>query len=233
MIISIQQPEHWPWLGFFDKVQQVDTVVLFDTVQFKPRYFETRVRIRTFQVPRWQWLRVPILGARHRQLIKDVKIDNNQPWQEEALKAIEMNYKKAPFWRKYYKNIKEIYNRKWECLVDFDTTSIKWISQQLGLKVKYILASTLDVNGKADDLLVDICKKLSALEYLSGKFGKDYIDSRKFKKAGVKLKFQEFEHPRYSQFHPGNFQTGMSALDLLFNHGNKAKEVLANKFHVA
>ena len=35
MIISIQQPEFFPWLGYFDKISRVDQVVILDNVQFR------------------------------------------------------------------------------------------------------------------------------------------------------------------------------------------------------
>jgi len=33
VIITIHQPEHLPWLGFFDKIRQADVFVLLDTTQ--------------------------------------------------------------------------------------------------------------------------------------------------------------------------------------------------------
>ena len=35
MLISIQQPEFMPWMGYFDKINNVDKVVFLDNVQFK------------------------------------------------------------------------------------------------------------------------------------------------------------------------------------------------------
>ena len=33
MIVTIHQPEHMPWLGFFHKVSQADLFVILDSVQ--------------------------------------------------------------------------------------------------------------------------------------------------------------------------------------------------------
>lgn len=224
MIISIQQPEHWPWLGYFDKIRQVDEVVFFDNVQFKPRYFECRQQIRNYKGT--QWIRIPVKDSGHRQLITDVRIDNTQDWRKTAWESIRLNYIKAPYWNLYEADVRDIYSREWDKLADFNITGIKWLAKKFELKPKYVLSSELNVEGVADDLLVNICKKLKATDYLSGSFGKDYIDPGKFIKAGVKLHFQEFVHPEYYQFQ-GKFEPYMSTLDLLFNIGPDAKKVFS------
>ena len=47
MIVTIQQPEHLPWIGFFNKIVQCVLFACLDNVQFKKRYFENRNRLRT------------------------------------------------------------------------------------------------------------------------------------------------------------------------------------------
>jgi hypothetical protein len=45
LIVAIHQPEHLPWLGFFNKIDQADLFVLLDVVQFRKNYFQNRNRI--------------------------------------------------------------------------------------------------------------------------------------------------------------------------------------------
>ncbi len=71
--IAIQQPEHLPWLGFFNKMLICDEYVFLDDVQFKKKYFENRNKIRTNQ--KEQWIIVPVRTKgkylqRIRELIK-------------------------------------------------------------------------------------------------------------------------------------------------------------------
>ena len=47
MIVTVHQPEHLPWLGFFDKMRQADVFVLLDTTQFAKDDFQNRNRIKT------------------------------------------------------------------------------------------------------------------------------------------------------------------------------------------
>jgi hypothetical protein len=44
LIIAIHQPQFMPWLGYFDKMGQVDAFVLLDNVQYKKNEFQNRNR---------------------------------------------------------------------------------------------------------------------------------------------------------------------------------------------
>ena len=58
MIVTIHQPEHLPWLGFFDKIRQADVWVSLDHVQYRKNYFQHRNRIRGDRGA--IWLTVPV-----------------------------------------------------------------------------------------------------------------------------------------------------------------------------
>ena len=223
-MVSIQQPEHLPWLGFFDKIQQADTTVLLDNVQFKKRYFENRNKIRTKEG--WHWLTVPVTTKeRYTQLINQVEIDNTSHWRKKCWMTIRFNYDKAPFFDKYSSFLERIYNKQWTYLADLNEAIIKHIIHQLGIQVKIIRASALGVTGRATDLLLEICQKLNADTYLSGISGKEYLDESKFTEQGIKVTYQEFHHPIYKQVYEP-FIPGMSVIDLLFNHGDKSLDII-------
>ena len=64
---------------------------------------------------------------------------------------------------------------------------------------------------------------------ISGAGGRDYLDGDKFAASGLKLVYQEFAHPVYRQQFmkaEDDFIPYMSIVDLLFNEGPRAKEVL-------
>ena len=71
MKVAIHQPQYLPWLGYFDKIDQVDCFVLLDDVQFKKNEWQNRNRIKTPQG--WQWLTVPVIH-RFPQRIDEVRI---------------------------------------------------------------------------------------------------------------------------------------------------------------
>ena len=123
MLISIQQPEYFPWIGYFDKMMKVDGVVFLDNVQFKKRYFENRNKIRTDQG--WIWIRTPVLTKRKfAQKICEVELDNSQPWQRKLVSTLVRNYKKAPYWNQIGDELCEIIMRPYTLLVDLNLAVI-------------------------------------------------------------------------------------------------------------
>ena len=61
----------------------------------------------------------------------------------------------------------------------------------LEIKTPVIKSSELGLTGKSNDLIITICKKLNATEYLSGSGAKNYIDNNLFKKKQNYLKFSQ------------------------------------------
>jgi len=97
MMVVIQQPEHLPWIGFFNKMAQCDLFVYLDNVQFKKRYFENRNKIKAEDGIKW--ITVPIYSkGKYTQNINQVVIDNESRWTKKYMGMIERTYKKSPFW---------------------------------------------------------------------------------------------------------------------------------------
>lgn len=222
MIVAIHQPEHLPWLGFWNKLYKSELFVLLDNTQFRKNYFQNRNKIRTANG--WTWLTVPILSKdKTTQQINEVEINNvtDIRWQKKHWKTIEQNYSKAPYFNEYKDIFYKFYLNGWTKLADLNINFISTIKEILGIKTEIMRGTSLDVNGEKSDLLLDICKKVGATTYLSGKFGKDYLDVSKFNQEKIKVIFQEFNHPVYNQvFKP--FIPEMSIIDVIFNEGEKS-----------
>jgi hypothetical protein len=51
------------------------------------------------------------------------------------------------------------------------------------------------------------------------------MDLAKYEKSGIRVIFQEYHHPTYSQLY-GQFEPFMSVIDLLYNHGKEGLNIL-------
>jgi len=226
MIVTIHQPEHLPWLGFFDKMRQADVFVLLDTTQFAKDDFQNRNRIKTSKGP--TWLTVPVFKrGRSEQLIIDAEICNDRNWRNRCWSLIHQNYRDAPYFAEHKQFFEELYARKWSKLVELNTTVIRYLAEQLGLKTKLVTASELEVYERGStNVNLTICRVLGADVYLSGKYGKQYLDETQFAEHGIKVRYQDFQHPVYPQLW-GDFLSHMSAIDLLFNCGDASLEIIA------
>ena len=227
MMVAGHQPNYLPHLGFFHKMAQVDTFVIVDNVQFVKRGpfgWMHRNKIRTQEG--WVWLTVPVLTkGKYTQKIMDVHINNALPWRRKHWKSIWLNYQKAPYFDRYADFFHETYNKEWERLSDLNETLILYIKEALGIKTRVLKASDLGVEGKATELIIDLCVKLGANRYMHGIHGKDYVDVNQMREKGIESLFQEFHHPKYRQVHEP-FMPNMSTIDLLFNEGERSLEIL-------
>ena len=225
MIVAIHQPEHLPWLGFFDKMRQADVFALLDTTQFAKDDFQNRNRIKTKKGP--AWLTVPVFKkGRSQQLIMDAQICNDRNWRNQCWTLICQSYRDAPFFQQYAPFFKDLYAARWSRLATLNETIISYLKDQLGLKTELVKASDLEVYTRgATDVNFTICRRLGADIYLSGKYGRDYLDVARFAEQGIEVRYQDFKHPVYPQLW-GDFLPRMSSMDLLFGCGESSLEVI-------
>jgi hypothetical protein len=64
--------------------------------------------------------------------------------------------------------------------------------------------------------------------FYEGAAGRNYIDEEAFRKQGVRVEFQDYEHPVYQQLY-GRFIPHLSLIDLLFNHGRESLAILTHQ----
>jgi hypothetical protein len=215
MIVGIQQPEHGPWLGFFNKMAQVDCFVLLDNVQFKKRYFENRNRIRASEGA--QWLTVPVVSkGKYEQYISQVEVDEVQNWRKKYLGSLQRAYAKTEGYGEYYEGLKAVIERPWLKLVDLNIALIDYIIDVCRISRQCLLSSSLDTgSARGSDLILEICRQVGASVYISGPNGSNYLDIAAFAGEGIRIVYHDYEHPVYEQPH-SPFISHMSIIDALF-----------------
>lgn len=228
MIVSVHQPQYIPWLGFFDKIKRSDCFVFLDLVQYKAREFQNRNKIRTKDGA--MWLTVPVISkGLGRQKINDVLIENESPWQHKHWGGIHSSYARAPFFKRYSGFFEDVYSRKWEKLIDLNVHIIKYILQELRIDTQLRFESQIGTTKESTERIIEICKKLNADTYLSGAGGKDYLDEERFRQENIKMEYQHYDHPSYPQAFGDEFVSYLSAIDLLFNQGEKSADFFGER----
>jgi len=175
--VTIHQPEHFPYMGFFQKMKEADIFVVLDNVKFRKNYFQNRNKFKNRQ-GQDEWFGVSVPKKSSSLLIKDVfavddKINN---WRKKVILKLNHNFKHD------FSNIYE-----GTSLLDINMRSIEWARKRLGIQNKIIYASDLSAAGSKSELLSNICKELKATTYISGPSGKDYLDLSLF--GDIKVEF--------------------------------------------
>lgn len=224
MILTAHQPVYLPWLGLFHKIALADKFISFDQVQYQPKDWNNRNKIKTPQG--LIWLSVPVLRKGYlEKTITDIEINNNEPWARKHLKSLQVAYAKAPYFIKYFDFFEDTYNRRWDSLVELNAYMLNWFLETLGIDISVHSAAEWAFRGEKSDLVLDMCKQVKADTYIFGALGKDYADVSAFESAGVRVIFQEYNHPTYSQLY-GEFAPYLSIVDLLFNCGDESLDIL-------
>lgn len=225
MIVSINQPAYMPWLGYFDRVAKSDMHIVLDNVQFEKNSVTNRNKLRT--PSGWTWFSVPILKkGRFGELeINKVEVETSKPWRKKHFGTLTANYARAPFYSKYVDFFEDFYSQNWKFLNPMLEKSTEYFTQELGIDTEHVSSSKFSIESKKSQLILDLCREVGATTYLSGPFGREYLDEQEFKDAGIELEFHDYVHPYYKQNFDG-FEPYMSIVDLLFNHGEESLEIL-------
>ena len=223
MIVGAHQPSFLPWLGYLDKVAKSDVFVVMDDLQYEAQNFQNRNKVLVQGGP--QWLTVPLLRGAQTDRIIDKRIDNTglggrHHWQHRAWRTLELNYGKAPHFAAYAGDLEVVFTRRWEHLLELDLFVLDLARSWFGITQPIVRSSTLGLRGAKTDRIIDMCTKLGAKVYLSGRGGSQgYLDVDALGRAGVSVMWQQFAHPVYPQRRAGAFVSHLAFIDLLFNRG--------------
>lgn len=215
MIISIHQPAYIPWLGYFDKMAKSDVHVFLDDAEYSKNNLFNRNKIKT--PGGWMWLTIPVY-YKSNKLICETEIDNHLNWSKKHWNALRTNYGRTKYFKEYSQILETFYLMEWEYLSDITISMNKTIASMLGIDVKFVKSSEIEVSGRGNEMLINLCKALGGDTYLSGQGAKAYMDDSLFLANGVKVVYQEFNHPIYEQLW-GEFIPNLSIVDFLFNCG--------------
>jgi hypothetical protein len=174
LILAAHQPNFFPWLPFFQKMQQADIFVLLKEVQFEKNGYTNRFNIDK------KWY---TMSTNHgMEPIKDKRYVN--PYED---------------WTRIKKSLPQH-----ETLMKLFDTCISGSLCSSNIGIILGLTKLLDIGNKliivdeetpltSTDRLVDLCLKYGADTYLSGNGAKKYMEIDKFLDNGINVIFQKEE----------------------------------------
>jgi hypothetical protein len=223
--IAIIQSCYVPWRGFFDLIGRCDEYVIFDRVQYARRHWHNRNRIKT--AAGVEWLTIPVLSkGRYEQPIDEVEIE--KPWTEKHWRALELAYRRAPFFEAFAPAVRSWYERadKEKSLTEVNALFLREMATLLGLGTRIVRDTAYPIQGAKTERLLAIARAAGANCYLSGPSARAYLDEAQFAAAGIRVEWMSYEgYPGYPQLH-GGFEAAVSVLDLIFNVGPDAPRYL-------
>lgn len=219
MILSIHQPSYFPWLGLLDKICKSDVFMVMDEVQLSDSLYQHRnLFVTPDGIPKFLTIHLVKKGYRKKPF-RDIEIASSD-WRVQHLNFIWNTYRKHPFADEVMPRVETFYSADYSQLCEAVVASMRLSFEFFGITTQVIYQSGMvyDRGLRRGDLIVALARAAGATCYLSGTGGQAYLDESAFSE-GLRLRFNEFQHPVYSQKGVSSFQQGLACLDALFNLG--------------
>lgn len=223
MILSGHQPVYLPGIIVFSKIALSDAFMFVGHCAPGKKSWHVRNYIRGVNGP--LCLTVPIVRG---LTIDETKIAPGN-WARKHVASIEHAYRKRPFFDLYFPKLRDLIMDDWTSLGLLNKCLMALLCEWLDIAMNN--RPSLGVEGAKTDMLISMCELAHANEYLSSP-GETYVDREKMAAAGIKHHFLEFTHPVYEQGHD-DFLPNLSVIDLLFNVGPEAGQIVKGAGHVA
>lgn len=192
MRVAIHQPEHFPYMGFFQKMQACDLFIILDDVKYKKNNFQNRNKFLNLSGDD-EWFTVPVEKKATSKLIKDVSVSSDPSWRRKMFLKLQQNLKL---------DVSEIYDSS--RLIDINMKSICWAMNRLKINTPFIFSSNLVVGGSKSELLANMVREVGGTTYISGSGGRDYLKMEYFDGIDV-----EFFEPNVSNYYSVLYNIGL------------------------
>jgi hypothetical protein len=226
MTLAIMQPYFFPYLGYFKLIQQSQTFVYLDDVNYIKQGWVHRNRILVNKQP--LWISLSLTNASQNRKINEIDIFFEDKIREKILKTIQMNYKKAPFFDETFDLVQRLISYEDKNLANFLIYSTTEIAKSLKMETLFRRASELmDTSTlRAQEKILAICKQFDTKDYINAPGGRELYDEKFFTEQGIRLSFVDVKLAEYKHF-ADPFVPGLSIIDVLMHNGfDKTKELI-------
>ncbi len=230
MILGIMQPYFFPYIGYYALIKYTDRFIFFDTPQYISHGWMNRNRILK-QGGSWNYMTVPIKKTGRDTAIKDILINDSEPWKEKIYGQLSVYKKKAPRYRETMEVVRAVLEKDYGgSLCALNVASVREICDFLGIGREFDVYSQMNLEIEEvhapDEWALNITKALNGNIYVNSPGGMSFFSHEKYKENHIELKFLQVHLKPYVQ-RIGHFEPGLSVIDvMMFNSVEDIREML-------
>lgn len=229
MKIAIHQPNLFPWLGYFDKINKADLFIYLDHVENNPRDSGWFKSVKILVNRDEYWLTQPIKRPESvTQPINEMKVTDERAMRKN-LKTVKFNYSKSPYFKNYFPLVEKYFSSDKRFIAEKNIRFIEEVCEILSIDTPRKKSSAYKWRTHGTEMLINTVKKFGGDAYITGGGSEGYQKDFLFEENNIKLTYQNFSHPPYKQLNSKGFTPGLSILDALFNVGSESVKKLLNK----
>ncbi len=227
MTIGIMQPYLFPYIGYWQLINIVDTFVIYDNIQFSKKGWFHRNNIlldgkkKLFSIPLKK-------DSDSLDVVERYISDGAEKEINKIIRQVENAYKKAPYFVDVFPLIKEIFQNAERNLFKYIYNSVIQICEYLEINTNIVISSTINIDHslKSQDKVIALNKALNATKYINPIGGTELYDFEKFQNENIELFFLNSNVPEYNQFGK-EFIPYLSIIDIMmFNSREEIKKML-------
>lgn len=213
MKVGIMQPYLFPYLGYFQLINAVDTFIIYDDVNYiKQGYINRNNVLVDGEAKRFT---VPVPGASSFLKINELQFSNDV---EKVLKTIQQAYSKKPYFNDIYPLVERVLLSPERSIPQMCLRAFTEIFSWLDLAPKIRLSSELNYprpDGAAEKV-INLCLAVGGKQYINSIGGRHLYQQALFASHGLDLSFLKMQEIVYPQGnHP--FQPNLSIIDVLMH----------------
>ena len=213
--IGVMQPYIFPYLGYFQLLNEVDDFIFYDDVNYIKSGWINRNNILVSN--KSKLITIPCIGASSNKKINQIKVDRRNRQFAKTVMTIKQSYSKAPFFEEVYPIIADVLLSEEENLALIAAESVVQVAKYLDLNKSYYFSSSEfpTISGmERSQRLITIVKELNGQRYLNVAGGKSLYSRQEFASHGIELGFVQACLTPYKQFGE-DFVDGLSIIDVL------------------
>lgn len=229
MKLGIMQPYFFPYIGYWQLINEVDKYIVLDDVTFIKQGYINRNNILSQN----KGLKINILvdGISSNKLICDHELNKHPKWRKKLLSTFRQNYSKAPYFDEIFPLVESCVLYEDSNLANYLFFQISTIAEYLGIDTEIVLNSknVQKCEYTAQSRILEMAKEEKATTYINAIGGQELYSKELFKNNGIELKFLETKSINYKQF-GDEFIPSLSIIDILmFNSLEEVKQLLNKK----
>lgn len=230
MKVGIMQPYIFPYIGYFQLIDAVDTFIIYDDVNFIKRGWINRNSI--LLNGKAHKINIPLQKISQNKKINEHFIVEDDSWKTKLLTTLQIAYKKAPCFAEVYPIIEDIIHQEEKNIATFITYSLQRICAYLNIETvikKSSISHPETLSLKGSERIVKICTEENASLYINAIGGMELYNVADFETKNIELKFIKTESITYTQF-GDEFLPYLSIIDvMMFNDVSQIQEFLKKR----
>jgi len=231
--VAIMQPYFFPYLGYYQLINEVDEFISYDNVNYIKGGWINRNLIANNSAP--FWINLPLLGSSSNRIINELKLFRGSEAKLKISKSIYQSYKNSPFFDDVFPTFKRILEYETDHISEFNYLSLLLLSRKIGIETKFSSSSKdyaeSEAKLSAEKKLIDILKLSCATEYLNLKGGIGLYNKETFMLNGINLKFISMKDGNFA-VNSNRFRQNLSIIDVLMNNGFMGTRDLLREFSI-